>query len=128
MGTIPGRAGMRIVITKLGICGDSRTSSGSNRFVASGGGLNFSWFAGQTNPGGTYQLSPTPEPGGDASTRFTYRDVTHRADVGASVTIRWDYHYDWDGRWCNDTDSEGNTYNDTNYRSSIRAWVKYRYE
>ena len=44
------------------------------------------------------------------------------------VTIRWDYHYDWDGRWCNDTDSEGNTYNDTNYRSSIRAWVKYRYE
>ena len=124
MGTIPGKPGQKIVIKKLGICGDSAPGSGSNRFKVSGGGLNFSWYAGQNSPGGTHKLAPTqPIPGGGHG--FTYKAVTYTAQVGASLQIHWDYHYDWDGLYCNTTDSEGNAYKDP--PSSVRVWVFYEY-
>ncbi len=124
LGTIPGKPGKKIKVVKLGICGDSRNSSGSNRFKISGGGLGFSWYAGQNNPGGTYKLSPTTSKNGSGY-GFTYKTVNHIGQAGASLAVHWDYHYDWDGLYCHDTDSEGNSYKDT--PSSVRAWVKYEY-
>lgn len=124
LGTIPGKAGKKIKITKIGICGDSDQSSGANRFKVSGGGLNFSWYAGQNNPGGTYQLAVTPPTNGSGR-GFSYKTVSHVAQVGASLSVHWDYHYDWDGRYCDAQDSEGNVYKDA--ASTVRAWVLYDY-
>ena len=124
MGTIPGKVGMKIRIKEVAICGDSMSSSGANRFKLNGGGLAFSWYAGQNNPGGTYQLAPTPSSG--ASRGFSYKTVNHLAQAGASLTITWDYHNDWDGLYCDATSKDGVKYKDSN--STVRAWVAYHYE
>jgi hypothetical protein len=121
LGTIPAMAGKSIKIKKLGICGDSDVSSGPNQFKATGGGLNFTWETGQSNYGSTYDL-----PAQGTYTLFTYQDVSHTALAGEPVTIEWTYHYDWDGKYCGSSDSEGNSYSDP--ASSVRAWVLYTYE
>lgn len=130
MGTLKAYAGKRIRIVKVGICGDSDATSGPNRFVAAdGAALSFSWAAGQTSvalPGTTtYRLTPTPVVAG--TTRgFSYQVVSHLAGVGAAVTVSWDFHADYDGLSCGAADEDGTAFTDA--ASTVRAWVKYRYE
>jgi hypothetical protein len=132
MATIPGVAGRRIRISRVGICGDSDTTSGPNLFAASdGAGMSFSWWAGQSTPsstGTTYALAACPSSGtGSVSGRgWSYQTVDHVGAVGASVTVRWDYHLDWDGRYCEAAAEDGTSYVDA--ASTVRALVKWRYE
>ncbi len=123
MGTIAGVAGQQIMISKVGIGGDSRAASGDNIFSASCGSFNFSWVAGQQTNTATYRLSPTTPSG--SSYGFTYQAVSYTANVGEAVTITWVYHNDWDGCFASGTDILGNSYNDT--ASSVRVWVQYEY-
>ena len=48
---------------------------------------------------------------------------------GASISIEWDYHYDYDGGGaCSFTDEFGTVFNDFNQNGiGIRTWVKYGY-
>lgn len=126
MGTIQGVPGKKIRITKIGMCGDSVSGSGPNRFRAAGGGINFTWAAGRnaSHVSSNHWIGLTPNTGG-TGTGFVYKSVTYTASVGASVTVTWDYHYDWDGYYCNATDEDGKAYKDT--ASSIRGWIKYEY-
>ena len=121
LGTITGKAGKSIKIIRIGICGDSDSGSGPNQFKATGGGINFTWECGQSNYGSTYDLNVMP-----SYTQFTYADVSHKAIAGESVQITYTYHNDWDGKYCNTTDTEGNSYSDPG--STVRAWVLYTYE
>ena len=125
MGQIPGKAGKQIVIKKIGICGDSDSGSGPNTFSVSGAGLSFNWASGQSNPSPTHWLSPTPPK--NASRGLTYADVNYTGQVGQSVNVSWDYHNDWDGHRCTDTDIFGNVYNDPT-ASSLRVWINYSYK
>ena len=125
MGSIQGFPGLQVVISKLGICGDSDPNSGPNTFQASGGGVNFTWAAGSSNPGSTHFLGACPNVG--ASKGFVYQTVNYTAAAGQSVNLSWTQHSDWDGHRCTATDSEGNAYNDP-ASSSLRAWVLYTYQ
>ncbi|MBP48487.1 MAG: hypothetical protein CMH53_11165 [Myxococcales bacterium] len=126
MGKIPGIAGKKIVITQLGICGDSDQSSGANRFLVTGSGISFRFAAGQSNPGSVNQwLGFTPNLGGQAR-GFTYKTVNYTANAGSDVTVQWDYHSDWDGLYCKTTDNQGNSYSDSS--SSVRPWILYEYQ
>ncbi len=129
MGTLKAYTGKRIRVIKVGICGDSDTNSGPNRYVAADTGtMNFSWAAGQvavTMPGTTtYRLTPTPVAG--TSRGFTYQVVSHLAGTGNAVTLSWNFHADFDGLFCSAPDEDGTAYADT--PSSVRMWVKYQYE
>jgi len=123
MGTIAGAAGQQIMITKVGIGGDSRADSGDNIFSAACGAFNFSWAAGQQTNAATYRLAPTTPSG--SSYGFTYQAVSYTANIGEAVTITWVYHYDWDACFTSGTDILGNSYNDAAY--SVRVWVQYEY-
>ena len=128
LGTIPAKAGRKIRILKVAICGDSDSGSGPNRFKLTGGGLNFTWYCGQSNPGGTHQLTPTPPTAGSGR-GFSYADVkgsNYLSAVGATLTVQWDYHNDWDGRYCDAKSEDGKAYKDPG--SSVRVWVAYQYE
>ena len=125
VGTIPGVAGKRIHIVKLGICGDSDVSSGPNVFTSNGAGLNFTWECGQSTRGSTHILAPTPNMGGSAR-GFSYADVNYLGNVDQAVTVTWTYHQDWDGRFCQATDTEGNPYTDGG--ATVRPWVLYEYQ
>ncbi|MFT6158298.1 MAG: hypothetical protein ACJAZO_002470 [Myxococcota bacterium] len=126
MGSIPGIAGKLIEITRVGICGDSDASSGDNRYRAFGGGIDFTWVAGQQSTAATHRLAPTPDINSTYN-GFTGANVSHRTTVpGASVSIEWDYHSDYDGGGaCSFTDEFGTTFNDSGL--GIRTWVKYAY-
>ncbi|MBM4397893.1 MAG: putative metal-binding motif-containing protein, partial [Deltaproteobacteria bacterium] len=126
LGTIPALSGKRIRVTTLGICGDSDSSSGPNRFTAAGGGQTFSWAAGQSYVSATYTLAPTPVVSGSYRRGFSYLNVDHVTTAGAGMTVQWDYHYDWDSKYCSTQDVLGNSYSDPS--STVRAWVRYRYE
>jgi hypothetical protein len=129
MGTIPHYPNARTHIVKLGICGDADQGSGPAWFRLSGGGLDFTWHAGQSNGNvsSTYPLSPTTWSMGDSNTRgFTYLDVDELGEVDADLTVRFLGQYDGDGHWCNDVDSEGNTFSDPG-NSSARAWLLYEF-
>jgi hypothetical protein len=125
-GTINGLPGRSIKILKIGICGDSDSGSGANVIQVTGGGLNFTWEAGQNAQNSTYVLDPTPTTGSGSERGFSYQTVNHVANEGQTITIKWTYHYDWDGRFCSASDTEGNSYNDPAY--SIRSWILYTYE
>ncbi|MBM4353572.1 MAG: hypothetical protein FJ109_07200, partial [Deltaproteobacteria bacterium] len=127
VGTISGVPGIKIKIIKIGICGDSDATSGPNQFQASGGGINFTWEAGQSGQGSTHVLSPTPNKGGSAR-GFSYKDVSYTADVGQGKTISFTFHNDYDALYCQDTDTQGTNYNDSGTVSSVRPWVLYAYE
>lgn len=126
-GTIAGISGYSIVITKIGIGGDSRADSGDNTFAAIGGGLNFSWVAGQSGTAGTYRLAPTTVTYSTQGYGFTYQTVSYTANLGQSVDIYWTYHNDYDALYTYGTDALGNFYNDSDTASSIRVWVQYEY-
>ncbi len=127
LGTLPGKAGKSIRILKLGVCGDSDGGSGPNRFKAAGGGINFTWAAGRTqsSAGADHWLGLTPSLGGSAR-GWVYKDAVYKAAAGASVTITFDYHFDWDGRYCAQKDIAGVSYSDA--ASTVRAWLMYTYD
>jgi cysteine-rich repeat protein len=125
VGSIPGKVGKKIVIQKVGMCGDSDATSGPNVFSVSGAGLSFTWAAGQSNPGPTHWLNPVPVSG--ASRGFSYADVNYAGQVGQGVTVSWDTHVDWDGLRCTGTDMMGNIYDDAT-ASSLRVWLLYGYQ
>jgi hypothetical protein len=125
MGTIPGANGKRIRITQIGICGDSDSGSGPNRFTVSGGGFDFSFAAGQSSVSTTYFLGVTPTASGSGR-GFITKSVSLLGSLGQGATVQWDYHNDWDGRFCQATDPYGNAYNDG--ASSVRSWIAYTYE
>lgn len=122
-------AGDQLHISRIAIAGDSRASSGDNRFrlVSGGGGTDFTWVAGQQSTAADYRLAPTPEPGtlGGNSTGFTYFSVDYTLDPDETFTVSWDYHSDYDGRYAGATDALGNLFDDSAIRSSIRAWVQF---
>ncbi|NUM36006.1 MAG: PEP-CTERM sorting domain-containing protein [Candidatus Brocadiae bacterium] len=123
---ISGMSGYKIQITKIGIGGDSSPASGDNIFSATSSSSNFSfsWVAGQQTNSATYRLAGTTVVSG-AGYGFTYRDVDYTSNINDSVTIKWDYHYDWDGLYAYGTDILGNSYSDP--ASSVRVWVLYEY-
>ncbi|WP_206080349.1 VPLPA-CTERM sorting domain-containing protein [Pacificoceanicola onchidii] len=122
-------AGDQLLITMLGIAGDSRATSGDNRFrlTSSGTTADFTWVAGQQSTAADYRLAPTPEPGalGFPSTGFTYQSVSYLLAPGEGFNVFWDYHHDYDGRYAGATDILGNAFDDSAFPSSIRAWVQF---
>jgi hypothetical protein len=128
VGTIAGVAGESIEISFLGIGGDADIGSGDVLFRAVGGGLDFTWVAGQGLTAATHRLAPTPVAigGPTASARgFSFLSVNYTAAVGASVDIFWLGSFDFDGRYTFGTDLLGNSYNDSGIPSSIRPWLQY---
>ncbi|MCK6551781.1 hypothetical protein L6R52_38460, partial [Myxococcota bacterium] len=126
LGRIPAIPGKRIHVTRVAICGDADQSSGMQGFRAyDGQGLDFTWGAGQNNSGNaTYVLAPT-QPTIGAGRGFSYGDVSLYGAVGAPLTIDFQFRYDWDGRYCDATDTAGHRFTDP--ASSVRAWVRYQY-
>lgn len=122
-------AGDQIHISRIGMAGDSRASSGDNRFrlVSGSGGTDFTWVAGQQSTPADYRLAPTPEPGtvSGSSTGFTYAVVDYTLNADEIFTVSWDHHFDYDGRFAGATDILGNAFNDSAFPSSIRAWVQF---
>jgi hypothetical protein len=128
IGTIPGVSGANIVITGLGIGGDSDAGAGDNRFqIVDGASVDVQWVAGQQTTPATYRLDPTPVVAGpNANARgISFIDVNHVLAVGASAVIYWDYHFDYDGRYTFASDPLGNFYDDSPFPASIRALVRY---
>ena len=128
MGSIPGIQGKLIEITRVGMCGDSDVSSGDNRYRAYGGGVDFTWVAGQQSTAATYRLAPAPDLNSTYN-GFTGTNVVHRTTVvGAAVNVEWDYHHDYDGGGaCSFTDEFGTVFDDASSGIGIRVWVKYAY-
>ena len=127
MGTIPAIPGKKIAISKVGICGDADADSGPKGFHATGGGVDFTWAAGQSQPNSTYWLGHCGKTGDDPKNAFVYASVSHQASPGSEVSIYINHNSDWDGNHCYDHDSKGNWYDDSNNNVSVRAWVLYTY-
>jgi hypothetical protein len=127
MGSIPAMAGKRIAIQKVGICGDADADSGPKGFHATGGGVDFTWAAGQNQIGVTHWLGHCPKTGSDPQNGFVYADVAHQGSPGGEVNIYINHNDDWDGNYCQDTDTKGNAYNDSGNNVSVRVWVLYTY-
>ena len=125
LGSIDGLAGQSIRIVRLGIGGDADSTSGDAGFRLRGGGLDVSWTAGQTADSAAHDLGATPALAGSAR-GFTYSPVLDLTALdGASLTITWDYHYDFDGRYTAATDLLGNSFDDSNLASSVRPWIQF---
>ena len=130
VGTIAGMPGQSVQISFIGIGGDADAGSGDTVFQALGGGLNFTWAAGQMTTPATHRLSPTPPAVGAPTTSgrgFSFLPVSYVAAPGASVDIHWLSHFDFDGRYTFGTDLLGNSYNDSAIISSVRPWLQYEY-
>ncbi|MDF1811624.1 MAG: PEP_CTERM-anchored TLD domain-containing protein [Verrucomicrobiales bacterium] len=130
IGSIPGEVGKSILVTAVGIGGDSTSGSGDNRFVLSGGGLDFSWVAGQQSTPADLRIPGTPivSNGPDSSARgFSVGSPFLVAEQGAALELSWDYHSDYDGLYTYGTDPLGNFYDDSGTSSSIRPIVQYAY-
>ncbi|NUM34380.1 MAG: PEP-CTERM sorting domain-containing protein [Candidatus Brocadiae bacterium] len=125
VGTLNLLAGQQIRITKIGIGGDSKVDSGDNRFRLVGSGLDFTWVSGQQAVAATYRLAGTPYTG--QQSRFTFYNVDITSNTGGSLSLYWDYHYDYDSVYLVDTDPLGNAFNDSAYLSSIRPWIQFEY-
>ncbi len=130
IGTISALPNEYISISKIGIGGDSDFGSGDNRFRAVGGGIDFTWVAGQQATFADFRLDSTPIVSGPtaAARGFSSADVSFDATVGASVNIFWDYRYDYDGRYTYASDPLGTFYDDSAFISSIRPFVQYSLE
>jgi hypothetical protein len=133
MGTIPALAGQSIRVIRVGLAGDAEIQSGPQAFQLVGGGLDFTWGAGQSNPPQVpldHVLSPTvAEVGSPVGGRgFTYSaDLNLTGISGQSMQVRWRGTSDWDGLFAWGTDSEGTSFDDSAAPSSARAWVLYEY-
>jgi hypothetical protein len=128
-GTIPGVAGQSIEISFLGIGGDADAGSGDSLFRALGGGLDFTWVAGQGTTAATHRLSPTAIVVGPTTSArgFSFLPVNYLAAPGASVDVIWLLHNDFDGRYAFGTDLLGTSFNDSAIPSSVRPWLQYEY-
>ncbi|HVL40365.1 MAG TPA: hypothetical protein VM328_13330 [Fimbriimonadaceae bacterium] len=129
LGSIDGQADHRIHILAIGIGGDANISSGNQIFKAVGGGLDFSWTAGQNRFGApftpTYTLQPTPLTQAPFGFGFTYLGVDLWADEGASLEVRWLGTADWDGCYTYGVDLKGTLFNDSAIPNSARGWILY---
>jgi hypothetical protein len=129
LGTIPALAGLKIKITRVGLCGDADASSGPKRFAIQGGGLDFSWAAGQTTCTATHWLGYTT-PTQDPNRGFVYATVSYTAQVNQPLDLYITNNQDWDGHHCQDTDAYGTSFNDSGVGGSccsVRGWVEYQY-
>ncbi len=127
IGTIPGSPGKNIRVIRVVICGDADAASGPAKFSAVGGGMDFSWAAGQNNPGATYFIGVTPPSVGGAARGFVYQTVSEvTTQKGAALTITMVTQNDYDALFCQATDVDGNAYADP--IGSVRGWVRYQYE
>ena len=125
MGTIPAVDGKSIRITRVGICGDADSSSGPKQFTIGGGGLGFSWEAGQWQYNSNHYLGHTDPSGGGNG--FVFSDVNYVAASGNALDVQYTYNGDWDGAGgCDASDGEGNMYIDPG--TSVRVWVQYHYQ
>lgn|GEM_PF-3376471 len=70
----------------MAICGDSDSGSGPNRFRVSGGGVNFTFAAGQSSVSTNQWLGSTPSTGGSAR-GFVYRTVSYTGNMGQGMTV-----------------------------------------
>lgn len=126
LSSISGLTGSSIKITRIGIGGDSDATSGDNTFRLFGGGLDFTWTAGQENFSATYDLGATPLSG--TSRGFAYSPVLSLlANDGASLNIQWTHHTDFDLLYTDATDVLGNVFNDIDSLASIRPWIQFEY-
>ncbi len=125
VGTIDLQAGESINVTRLGIGGDSTAASGDNRFRMVGAGLDFTWIAGQQSTAADFRLAPAPSGG------FSFTnpgDVNFTSLEGQTISIFWDYHFDFDGgNSVNATDPLGNSFNDTSFAAAIRPWLQFEF-
>ena len=128
-GTIPGVAGQSIEISFLGMGGDADAGSGDSLFRALGGGLDFTWVAGQQTTAATHRLAPTPIVVGPTTSArgFSFLPVNYLAAPGASVDVIWLLHNDFDGRYTFGTDLLGISFDDSATPSSVRPWLQYEY-
>ncbi len=128
---IPGEAGAGIRIVRLGIGGDADVSSGDMGFRLVGGGLDFTWTAGQTATPATYDLGFTPlATSGDLAFArgFAYSaELDLLALEGASLQVSWIHSMDFDGKYTRATDVLGNTFDDAAFNSSARPWIQFEY-
>jgi hypothetical protein len=128
---LAGASGKQIKILKLGIGGDADQGSGPIGFRAIGGGVDFTWAAGQETHFGsdipTYKLAPTPETV-SSGRGFSYSgDLSLVLNEGAGLEIYSDFRRDFDGRYTIGSDLLGNNYDDSAVPSSFRPWVLYEY-
>lgn len=124
LASVPGVPDMRIHVLEIGVGGDADAGSGPVLFSALGGGLAFSWSAGQMSAGATYTLDPTPVGEPPLGARgFSYASVSEWADPGSSVLIRWHGNLDPDGFHTQAYDSQGTFFSDP--PGSARAWLRY---
>ena len=126
IGTIPAVAGKKIRVIRVAICGDADASSGPAIYRVTGGGVDFTWAAGQNNPGPTYFIGSTPVVSGGAR-GFVYKTISElTSQAGAALTVKMDAQNDHDALFCQASDEDGNPYSDASGTS--RGWVKYQYE
>lgn len=125
LATIPAVPGQRIHIIEVGIGGDADFGSGPTQFTLLGGGIDFSWAAGQAVVVSADLQLPTTPVGAGSARGFSIATVDLTANVGEAVSLQWDFHNDFDGRFTVGTDTEGNTYDDSLISSSVRPYVRY---
>ncbi len=132
--TIEGRAGERILITRLGIGGDADADSGdalfrlhsthatANFHFAGGQGAGMQWGSvGEI----AHRLDPTPNV--DASGRgFSLLDVSYLLKEGEGFTLNFRGTKDWDGRYTYAADPLGNFFDDSSVGSSLRGWIEFQ--
>lgn len=128
--TLAGVADKQIRVLRVGIGGDADAASGPIGYRAIGGGLDFTWAAGQaiSGPAPTYALDPTTPTNAGSGRGFTYSgELSLLLEVGQALSIYSDYRLDGDGRYAFGTDLLGNSYDDSGSPSSHRPWVLYEY-
>ncbi len=124
VGTIDDLGASSIHIVRIGIGGDSAQASGDNRFRVQGGGLDFTFTAGQSATAADFDLGFTPQLNGQAH-GFVYQEVDLVANAGEDLTVSWNFHNDNDGFFTQDTDVLGNFFNDSDASSSSRVWIQF---
>ncbi len=89
VGTITSNPGETISITKLGIGGDADSTSGDAMFRLVGGGLDFTWVAGQFSTPADFRLAPTTITAGPtiSARSISYADVSLSATAGSTLSV-----------------------------------------
>jgi hypothetical protein len=131
-------SGDAIRITQIAIGGDSRESSGDNRFrfISDDSLVDFTWVAGQQSTPADYRLASTVSGSGISggnTTDFSYQLVDYLLESDQGFDVFWDYHFDYDNFKVHAVDIHGNLFDDrgagtaagASHDSSIRAWLEF---